>query len=65
MDIADHLRAGLLSVDIAVVVTVLPELLPWPSQPPRSDLLEGFQELRQYNPRRLVDQQVHMLGLST
>src|SRR6185312_11687027 len=49
-------------VDIAVVVAALPELLARPSQLPRSDLLEGFQPLRQYNPRWLVDQQVNMLG---
>ena len=61
MDIADHFGASLLSVDVAIVVAILPELLTWPSQLPRSDLLEGFEKLRQENPRRLVGEQVNVL----
>ncbi len=44
MDIADHFGTGLLSVDIAVVITVLPELFARSSQLTRSHLLDGFQE---------------------
>jgi len=60
MDIADHRRTGPLSVDIAVVVAVLPELLARPSQPARSHLLDDLEKLRQQNSRRLIDEQVNM-----
>jgi hypothetical protein len=62
MDIADYFGAGLLSVDIAVVIAVLPELLARASQFARSHLLDGFEKLRQDNLRRFIDKQMYMLG---
>ena len=62
MDVADHFGAGFLSVDIPVVVALLPELLARSSQLARSHLLDGLQQLRKQNPRRLIDEQMDMLG---
>ena len=61
MDVADHVGTGLLTVDVAIVVAFLPKLLARSSQLARSDLLDGFEKLRQQNPRWLVDEQVNML----
>ena len=62
MDIADHFGAGLLSVDIAVVIAGLPELFARSSQLARSHLLDAFQKLRQYNLRRFIDKKMDMFG---
>src|SRR5580658_5509249 len=62
MDVADHFGAGLLSVNITVVVALLPELLARSTQLARSPLLARLTQLRQQNPRRLVAEQLNMLG---
>jgi len=62
MDVAGHLGAGLLTMDVAVVVAILPELLALASQFARGHLLQYLEKLRQQNLWRLIHEQVHMLG---
>ena len=60
MNISDNCGKGPFPSDVAVVVAVLPELLVQSSQLARSDLLDGFEKLRQQDLLRLVDEQVNM-----
>ncbi len=54
MKVANHFRAGLIPVDIAVEVAVLPELLAIDLEFAGSDLLEGLQKLRHKDRGRLA-----------
>jgi hypothetical protein len=62
MDVAYHFGASLFTMDIAVKVAFLPELLTLTSQLARGDLLYGFEKLGHEDRWRLVDEQMDVLG---
>jgi len=61
MDVADHLGASLCTMDVAVIVTLLPKLLALTFQFARSDLLDCFEKLSDENRWWLVDEQMDVL----
>jgi hypothetical protein len=62
MDVAYHFGASLFTMDVAVKVAFLPELLALTSQFARSDLLYGFEKLGHEDRWWLVDEQMDVLG---
>lgn len=62
MNVADHFGASLFPMDVAVKVAFLPELLVTASQFARRDLLYGFEKLGHEDRRRLIDEQMDVLG---
>lgn len=61
VDIAEHVGAGIVATDVAVVVTRLPKLHSRSAQLARGDLFDGFEKLSNEDGRRLVHQQMNML----
>src|ERR1035437_539396 len=62
MNVAYHFRASLFTMDVAIKVTFLPELLALTSQFARSDLLDGFEKLGHEDRWWFVDEQMNVLG---
>ena len=62
MDVAYHFRASLFTMDVAVKVAFLPELLALASQFARRHLLYGFEKPGHENRWWLVDEQMNVLG---
>src|ERR1035437_4532360 len=61
MNVTDHFGASLFTMDVAVKVAFLPELLALASQFARGDLLDGFEKLGHEDRWRLVDKQMDVL----
>ena len=62
VDVLDHFGAGIFAADVAVEVAVLPEALARAFEPARGYLFEGLEELREQDVRRLVDEEMDVLG---
>jgi len=62
VNVADHIGASFFTMDVAIEVTLLPELLALSFQFARSDLLDGFEKLGKDDRWWLVDEQMNVLG---
>ena len=61
MNVTYHFGASIFTMDVAVIITLLPELLVLPSQFARRHLLYGFKKLGHENRWWLVDEQMDVL----
>ena len=62
VDVPDHFGAGCFASYVAVKIAILPEPFAISLQFAGSGLLQGLQKLRHKDRRRLVDEQVDVLG---